>query len=38
MEEKRNSYRVSMGKPEGKRSLVALDIGGRRMLKLILKK
>jgi hypothetical protein len=38
MGEKMNVYRVLVGKPEGKRSLEDLDVGGRIILKLILEK
>jgi hypothetical protein len=36
--EKRNAYRILLGKPEGKRSQLDLDIGERIILKWILEK
>jgi hypothetical protein len=35
---KRNEYRVLVGKPEGKRPLGDLDVGGRVILRWILEK
>jgi hypothetical protein len=36
--EKRNVYRILVGKPEGKRPLGRLDVGGRIILKWILER
>jgi hypothetical protein len=36
MVEKRNAYRILVGKPEGKRPLEQLDVSGRIILKWIL--
>jgi hypothetical protein len=36
--EKRNAYRILVGKPEGKRQLGRLDVRGRIILKCILEK
>jgi hypothetical protein len=36
--EKRNAYRVLIGKPEGTRPPGRLDVGGRIILKLILER
>jgi hypothetical protein len=36
MGEKRNAYRILVGKPEGKKPLKYLDVGGGIILKLIL--
>jgi hypothetical protein len=38
MGEKRNAYRVLVGKPEGKRPLGRLDVGGRIILRWILER
>jgi hypothetical protein len=38
MREKRNAYRILVGKPEGKRPLGRLDVGGRIILEWILER
>jgi hypothetical protein len=38
MGEKRNVYRILVGKPEGKRQLGRLDVGGRIILEWILER
>jgi hypothetical protein len=38
MGEKRNTYRILVGKPEGKRPLGRKDVGGCAILKWILEK
>jgi hypothetical protein len=38
MEEKKNAYRILVGKPDGKRPLGRLDVDGRIILKWILER
>jgi hypothetical protein len=38
MKANRNAYRVLVGKPEGKRHLEGLDVGGRIILRWILER
>jgi hypothetical protein len=38
MGEKRNAYRILVGKPEGKRQLGSQDVGGWTILKWILER